>query len=93
MSLNLTLCEGEDGPDIELWQTPTFITQMCLSYDAVTGQPDGGHEAVRKRYIFWVKSQLNGVYDTPEDFESQQILVESHVTLVQSVKDPRFSYI
>ena len=42
MSMNL----GCD--EMDLWQTPTYITDMCMSLDD-NGNPDGGMEGVRKR--------------------------------------------
>lgn len=45
MSMNLHI----DG--FELWQTPTFITHMCLFYNKKS-KSDGGREGVIRRYIF-----------------------------------------
>ena len=87
MSMNLT-CRG-----IELWQTPTYITWMCLSYDPETGQPDGGHEGVRRRYIMWVESSTDGVWKDANAFELQRRAVEEHIHIVKSIPDPEFSFI
>lgn len=75
MSLNLTL---HDGQQIELWQTPTWVTYMCLSYNPETAEPDG----VRRRYGYWVGSHLNGSWEDRE-----------HLELINSVKQPEFSYV
>jgi hypothetical protein len=48
MSMNLHLTEGEEGLEINLWQTPTHITDLCLSYDK-NGTPDGGMAGVMRR--------------------------------------------
>lgn len=93
MSMNLTLHDGEDGPNIELWQTPTWITWMCLSYNPETKEPDGGHEGVRRRYNEWVRSLLNGVWKDTEEFEYERERVEEHLKLVNSAKQPYFSFI
>jgi hypothetical protein len=47
MSFNLTLRVRES----ELWQTPTWVTLMCLSYNPKTTEPDGGHEGVSSRFV------------------------------------------
>jgi len=85
--MNLT-CEG-----VELWQTPTYITWMCLSYDPVTGEPDGGHEGVRRRYIMWVESSTDGVWKDVNDLELTRRCVEEHLKIVNSIEEPRFSFI
>lgn len=87
MSMNLT-CEG-----VDLWQTPTHITWMCLSYDPLSGEPDGGHEAVRRRYILWVESTLNGTWKDLDDLKWQRSRVADHIKQVKSIKNPKFSFI
>ena len=89
MSKNLHLTEGEEGPEINLWQTPTFITEMCLSYDS-TGQPDGGMTGVMRRYQIWVWSQTNGVWNSTEEFEEMRARVQTHIEQIQAIKDPFF---
>lgn len=93
MSMNLTLHDGEDGPEVELWQTPTFITWMCLSYNPETQEPDGGHEGVGRRYLIWVKSQLDGVWKDMDEFKFLKEEIDKHTKLINSVKNPYFSYI
>jgi hypothetical protein len=90
--MNLTLHDGEDGSQIELWQTPTWVTWVCLSYNPDTKEPDGGHEGVRRRYKQWVESHRNGVWND-EDFEYEKERVDKHLELVSSVKQPYFSFI
>lgn len=89
MSMNLHLSEGEDGKEVYLWQTPTFITEMCLSYDS-TGQPDGGMTGVMRRYQIWVRSQTNGVWNSTEELEGMRARVRAHIEEIQAVKDPFF---
>jgi hypothetical protein len=50
MSMNL-YCD-----EVELWQTPTYITYMCYSNE------DGGWKGILYRYIEWVKDHTNGVW-------------------------------
>jgi hypothetical protein len=87
MSMNLT-CEG-----VELWQTPTYITWMCLSYDPSTGLPDGGHEGVRRRYIMWVESSTDGVWNDANALDRQRRSVAEHLKIVKSIVEPKFSCI
>lgn len=84
MSMNLHL-EG-----LDLWQTPTFITYMCMSYNDETSEPDGGQEGVRKRYLIWVESHTDGVWSDPEDLEYIQLKIKEHKEKVLSVKDLEF---
>lgn len=93
MSLNLTLTDSETGNDIDLWQTPTFITWMCLSYNPKTKKPDGGQEGVRRRYLQWVASKLNGVWTDKEELEYMEQRIKEHTKEVLSVKKPEFSFI
>lgn len=48
MSHNLT-CE-----EFEPVQTPSWITQLILSYDD-SGNCDGGWKGVYRRYVFWLE--------------------------------------
>lgn len=91
--MNLTLHDGEDGPQIDLWQTPTWVTWICLSYDPETGISDGGHVGVRRRYIEWVKSHLNGIWTDTEELEWERERVKIHIEKVNSVENPYFSFI
>jgi len=93
MSLNLTLQNDKDGPHVQLWQTPTWITFICLSYDPETGEPDGGHEAVRRRYNLWVDQHTIGSWNSREDLEYEMAKVKKHIDLVNSVHNPHFSFI
>lgn len=93
MSLNLTLSDGPNGPIIDLWQTPTWVTWICLSYDPSTKEPDGGHDGVRRRYAEWVKSHCDGVWTDLEDLERQQIKIKNHLDEVMSVENPYFSFV
>ena len=73
MSMNLHL-EAHKGAKFNLWQTPTFITDMCMSYNLKKRRPDGGMKGVLRRYIFWVVSHRNGSRTADE-----QRLVEENI--------------
>lgn len=92
--MNLTLHDGEDGPQIDLWQTPTWVTWICLSYDPDTGTPDGNHAGVRRRYIKWVGGFLSSRIWTDEgELEWERERVRKHIEAVNSVENPYFSFI
>lgn len=88
--MNLT-CH-EDGYAVPLWQTPTHITYMCLSYHPETRKPDGGHEGVRRRYLLWVESSTNGVWKSSDDLRAQEECAREHCAHIRGLKRPHFSY-
>lgn len=83
MSMNLH-CD-----EMDLWQTPTYITYMCMSLDD-NGNPDGGMEGVRKRYLMWVRSRLNGVWHDDEEYEIEKMIVQEHCEQVLALENPEF---
>ena len=93
MSLNLTLVSESTGKEINLWQTPTYITFMCLSSDPETLLPDGGMLAVRRRYLLWLDSNLNGVWKSSEDLDAMREDISEHKDKVMSIEDPLFRFI
>ena len=78
MSMNLQ-CE-----EIELWQTPTYITYMCYS------EEDGGWQGIRYRYIEWVKSRLDGVWNDEQELKNMKELISSHIIEIMSFKELHF---
>ena len=94
MSMNLSLYNGEYGPQIDLWQTPTWVTWICLSYDPDTGVPDGDHAGVRRRYIMWVEGSLSSrIWPDEEELELERERIKEHIETVNSVENPHFSFI
>jgi hypothetical protein len=67
MSLNLHCNE------VELWQTPTYITLMTYSNN------DGGWLGIKYRYIQWVESHLDGVWQNREDLNHMMTTIKLHV--------------
>ena len=96
MSMNLT-CK-----QVDLWQTPTFITWMCLSArpnGKGVYKQDGGWRGVKFRYLEWVKSCANGAWGTGpqcrgtlEQMKDMQESIEKHVKLLDSFPKLDFSY-
>jgi len=82
MSMNLH-CK-----QLELWQTPTHITYMCVMQD------DGkissnlkGKKARRALYMYrqWVRSCINGVWDDEEERKSHEEFLNNHVKRINDV--------
>lgn len=78
--MNLRIEESEDY----LWQTPTWITHICLSYNE-KGQPDGGWEGVLRRYTLWVQSSSDGVWEDAEEMDAQHTLIRDHIAGLQDL--------
>ncbi len=91
MSLNLTLNDGKNGPEIPLWQTPTWVTLVCLSHNPETNEFDGGHNGIRRRYIKWVESHANKNWENSKDLDREKI--KNHIKFISSIEEPYFSYI
>ena len=87
MSMNLHCKE------MDLRQTPTCITNMCV-YVGVGkdghGVQDKNWKAIRYRYIQWVKSHLNGVWEDPDDYEWVRKSIEEHIDELMSFKKLHF---
>ena len=85
MSMNLFM--KKDKTAIDLWQTPTHITHMCLMSDTSIEAEVTGKKAVRamRCYMEWVRSTLNGVWDDPELLKSAQERVTEHLAMCQYV--------
>ena len=64
MSMNLKCSHAE------LWQTPTYITNMCLLHDDPV--------KVLQSYKLWVLSHLNGVWEDQDDYNNIKALVRDH---------------
>lgn len=89
MSINLHL-EGHD-----LIQTPTYITEMCMSINPKTKRPDGGMEGVRRRYIFYLHlcrqdSFNHNFQDDPEGQKESWELWTEKIKEIEQVKNPQF---
>ena len=90
MSMNLT-CD-----EMELLQTPTFITWMCLSYNPISKQPDGGWQGILRRYEYWVEAQSNGAYESKKDHDETVKFYTDHINKLKKIANKKgyltFSY-
>ncbi len=66
---------------------------ICLYYDPETEIPDGGHAGVRRRYVEWVESRLNGIFQDAEELKQEQERINDHIEKVNSVENPHFGSI
>jgi len=81
MSMNL------HADEMELWQTPSWVTEVCLFKDD-SKTPDNW-KSVRFRYARWVQSRLNGVHDT-ESLKDLEQEVEDHLKTLYSFERLHF---
>lgn len=60
MSMDLHL--SIDGINVDLWQTPTYITEMCLMTSKGVKSPMTGKQAKRAMNIYfnWCRYSVNG---------------------------------
>lgn len=84
MSINLH-CD-----QLDLLQTPTYITNMCMSINPETNEPDGGMDGVRRRYILWVESTLNGVWSSILEYSTAMREVNEHIENLNNIENPEF---
>jgi hypothetical protein len=84
MSINMYLTV--DGKEVSLWQTPTYITYMCMTTDngvfeyELTGKQA---KAAIARYFEWVSSHADGVFQSSEEADSMRSIVKEHINAVR----------
>lgn len=84
MSMNLH-CNKMD-----LWQTPTWVTDICMSINPKTNKPDGGHNGIRRRYIRWVESHVERKFYATDIFNELEKNIRIHLKELLSCIRPRF---
>lgn len=91
MSMNL-VCD-----EFELLQTPTWVTDICLSWDPVYKCSDGGWQGILRRYIIWVEGCINGSYKTQRDLDDTKTFYNDHINKLKKIAKAKgyltFSYI
>ena len=73
---------------VDLLQTPTSVTKMCVATpDGYTMEDLTGYEAQRalQAYISWVQGRLDGLWNSTEELEAEEVFVKEHVDKVKSV--------
>lgn len=84
MSMNLSCSE------VELWQTPTHITHMCLMEASGTVAFEvKGKRAVRALYMYmeWVRSHCDGVWSDEQLYKQRVESVNKHIAQVLNILD------
>lgn len=81
MSMNLHCKE------VDLWQTPTYITYMCYS------NKNGGWKGVLYRYSEWCKGTLNGAYKSAQEADWAREQVRDHIAQFEGKKKLTFSIV
>jgi len=74
---------------MDLWQTPTWVTDVCMSIGP-SGKPDGGHNGIRRRYVRWAWARANGVFSDKEQHDLLCDEIRCHVEELRSFKAVRF---
>ena len=84
MSMNLTVECG--GAYLDLWQTPTYITYMCVMNSAGQTGTLTGDDAIRAlhMYLTWVKNSLNGVWNDKQAYQDTIERVQDEVDNVKN---------
>ena len=83
MSMNL-ICE-----EMEIPQTPTYITWMILSNN------DGGLEGIKYRYIQWANYQRQELFNNAKTKKDQKDIDrawKAHIKKLNSFKELHWSY-
>jgi len=84
MSMNLI------SDKVGLRQTPTWITYLAL-YDV--NQRKRTSEETSHIYVSWLKSTLNGVWDSSEELESARTTINSHIETLKEAMPLTFDII
>ncbi len=79
--------ETKDGKEIDLWQTPTWVTDMCLINHK---QESRKWKDTRHLYLEWVKSRTQGVWDSIEEAEDMRERVQEQIDDLTDVGKLKF---
>jgi hypothetical protein len=81
MSMNLHCKE------VELWQTPTYITNMCFyQFD----RSRDGWRNILYRYLEWVKHFSDGVWESEEEYNDMRERIKDHIIELNSFSELHF---
>ena len=79
--MSMNLCIEVDGKRLDLFQTPTFITNMCLA-------PNKNGKISNSRainaYIEYVRSTSSGVFESTKDVKEAKRKANDHIAEVQN---------
>ncbi len=85
MSMNLYV--EVDGQKLDLWQTPTQITTMCLATKDGVAYELKGSKAKRALHCYraWVQGSLYGSYKTMGECNEKGRVIEAHLKTIDEV--------
>jgi hypothetical protein len=85
MSMNLECKVNREL--ISLWQTPTWITYMCLATkDGIQSELTGaGARRAMYCYIEYIKGRLNGAWSSNEEYEAVAVDVREEVARIRAL--------
>ena len=93
MSMNLNAEVKATGERIDLWQTPTWVSYMCVESweEDENGVPLQRHwKDTRKLYSDWLRSRLQGVFHDQEEHEDLREAIEDHLERLYSKGELEF---
>lgn len=73
---------------VSLWQTPPYITNMCLftlkegGVSCVTGKKA---RRALELYMIWARSTINGAWDSAGDLEMARETLKEHLAEIEDV--------
>ena len=79
--MSMNFCIEVDGSDLELIQTPTFVTKMCLATNR-KGRVSK-HRAVNA-YAEYVRGLASGTYKSAKEAREHRESINEHIAYVQS---------
>jgi hypothetical protein len=68
--------EDEKGHEVELWQTPTWITRLCLYRH--NGKKRKWKDTLHL-YSQWVDQHTQGVWHSEEEYKDMKTRVDEHL--------------
>ncbi len=93
--MSMNLFAENNGVEINLWQTPTWVTYMCIdSYkqDKHSGNPlQRKWKDTRHLYLEWVKSHSQGRWDSEVEWQEMVDNIKEHVDNIMSIKKIHFT--
>lgn len=82
--MSMNLYAKINGVKLDLWQTPTYITYICLMHHDGIHNDVTGQDAVKALMCYqeWVSHNLDGVWTDEEEYEFMKERVDYQISLV-----------
>ncbi len=89
--MSMNLCIKVDGEKLSVFQTPSYITYMCLvDSDGRIKEQLKGKKAMRAvyAYLLWIESRHNRVYETSEAaMQTREEVGEYRASILKAVQN------